>query len=442
MSDDGKKLFDLDDPTDAPSSKDRHESAPSPTGPAAADDDLNYASEARFSNDRERLVEFLKYPENKRELARFVQDLYKQIEKEQIDRTINRTVYEHECDLDGSPPHHRHGHIGALVYEYLNMRGVENAFVSGLQHTKSSMTKTVQQRVDEINTLLRGVGGFNRQLKASLSRSASLYLEQEDPRNVHRERVIFTINLANCELKYPLDAQAESEFYEDGRTLRRFSWDNAVNSLAEIVSNTGMKPKYVKNDKNSYTFRMSQYLIGEYDPQPDEYFDFELKYFDDDMRDTMQDSYTRKISEFDNKIKTLNKKLNSWTVSGKNRAFFENQLAIVESDRDYFIGTTPDPRELDAGLIFSIHANTMKDYNITKDKMQVIMTRFILAMSAIAMDKSMDEQVNTDYSSEAEVATKTGTDSPAGQRRNPKQNDRTRMKRVVLKDDISKKRGR
>jgi hypothetical protein len=48
-----------------------------------------------------------------------------------------------------------------------------------------------------LTPFLRGVGGFNRQIKASFSRSATLYLEQEDPRNVHRERVIFTVNLAD-----------------------------------------------------------------------------------------------------------------------------------------------------------------------------------------------------------------------------------------------------
>jgi len=439
MTDDGKKQFDLDAPADeANPGKPEAKGAPSATSPADHDDD--YAAPERFANDRERLENFLKYPENKRELARFLQDTYKQIEKEAVDRSINRSIYQHHCDTDGSPPHHRHGHIGALVYEYLNMRGVENAFVSGLQHTKSSMTKTVQQRVDEINTLLRGVGGFNRQIKASLSRSAILYLEQEDPRCAHRERVIFTVNVADCEMKTPMDVQADSEYHEDGRSIRRFSWDQAINTLAEIVSNTGMKPKYVKNDKNSYVFKMSQYLIGDYDPKPDEYFDFELKYFDEEMREAMKKEYISKLAEYDVKIKHLNKKLNAWTTSHKSRAFFESQLAIVESDRDFYVGTTPDPREMDSGLIFSIHANTMKDYNITKDKMQVIMTRFILAMSDIAMDKSMDEQVNTDYSKESEVATKTEPDGPAPSRRQADPADRKRMKRVVMKDDLKKAR--
>lgn len=392
--------------------------------------DPEHSTPEKFREDSSKLIDYLRYPENKRVLADFLTQTYKELEKENIERITSRAVYEHQCEMEGAKPHHKPGHIGPLMYEYLNMCGVENAFVSGLQHTKSSMTKTIQQRVDEINTLLRGVGGFNRQIKASLSRSAVVYLEQEDPLNPHRERVIFTVNLSDSELKYALNEESKEMETEDGRTLQRYSWDYAVNNLSEIVSNTGMKPKYVKNDKNALNFTMSQYLLCEGEEAPDEYFSFSMRYVDDQSRQKMVQEYTRKIAEFDKKINDLKKKEKSLLVNQKNKAFFKDQCERIESDREFFIGTNPDPREVDCGILFSIHANTMKDYNITKDKMQVIMTKFILCLSSIAVDKSMDEQLNTEYSTK----TREYGDAPKRKEKGPAGKSR----RVVMKDDLNK----
>jgi hypothetical protein len=299
--------------------------------------------------------------------------------------------------MQGSTDYYKPGHIGPLMYQYLNMVGAENAFVSGMQHTKASMTKTLQQKVDEINTMLRGVGGFNRQIKASFSRSAALYLEQEDPRNPHRERVIFTVNLADFELRYPLDEEAEKETVEDGRTLRRLIWDEAVNTVSEIVSNTGMKPKYVKNDKNSCNLLMKQYLLVDGHQMPDEYFAFELKHVNEDQRKKFLAEYKEKCAWFEAEIQKINKKLAAFWLGKEKKEALQQELNCVISDRDFYVATTPDPTEMDTGLVFSIYVNTMKDYNLTKDKMQVIMTKFILALSSIATDKSSDQQVNTVY---------------------------------------------
>jgi hypothetical protein len=277
------------------------------------------------------------------------------------------------------------------------MIGVENAFVSGLQHTKSSMTKTVQQRVDEINTLLRGVGGFNRQIKASFSRSAVIYLEQEDPNNKHREKVIFTVNLGDYELRYPLDEQAAEQITEDGRSIRRLVWDEAVNTLAEIVSNTGMKPKYVKNDKNSCVFTMRQHLLSANDREPDEFFTFDLRHVNDEQREKMTAEYRNTIEAFDEKIAKCESITSAWYTPKRIKATQNALKETLQKDRDFYIGTRPDPREMDTGLVFCISVNTLKDYTVTKDKMQVIMTKYILALSRIAVDKSMDQQVNTVY---------------------------------------------
>lgn len=385
---DQKGRFALDDES-APA-----EQAGAPNGNGGDDD---YASPERFDNDRSRLIDFLQYPREKRKLTDFLEDTYKAYEEESVDRVINRVVHEHEMEMRGSTPFYKPGHIGPLMYEFLNMVGVEAAFVSGLQHTKSSLTKTVQNRVDEINTLLRGVGGFNRQIKASFSRSAVVYLEQEDPHNKHRERVIFTVNLGDFELRYPLDESAADQVVEDGRTLRRMVWDEAVNTLAEIVSNTGMKPKYVKNDKNSCVFTMRQCLLSDGEKSPDEFFMFDLRYVNTENKDIMGAEYQKRVDEYNFEIAKCQKQINMFWTSTRKKAELEARLDALTKDKDFFVGSHADPREMDVGLVFSISVNTMKDYTVTKDKMQVIMTKYILALSNIAVDKSMDQQVNTVY---------------------------------------------
>mgnify|MGYP001576759204 CR=1 FL=1 len=299
--------------------------------------------------------------------------------------------------MRGSTPYYKPGHIGPLMYEYLNMMGVEAAFVSGLQHTKASMVKTVQQRVDEVNTLLRGVGGFNRQIKASFSRSAVIYLEKEDPDNKHRETVQFTVNLSDFELRFPLDESADDTTVEDGRTLRRMVWDEAVNTLAEIVSNTGMKPKFVKNDKNSCIFTMRQYLLSKGEKEPDEMFTFNLRHWNEDSKDKLVKEYLAELARFDGEIAALRARASKWYLGRGTREEAGEEADRVERLRDHYVGTNPDPREMDTGLMFSIRVNTLKDYGITKDKMQVIMTKFILALSKIAVDKPLDQQVSTVY---------------------------------------------
>lgn len=400
---------------------------------SAGDEDT---SPEAFDRDRGRLVDFLQYPRDKRKMTEFLQDTYKAYEQESIDRTINRVVHEHESEMRGATPFYKPGHIGPLMYEYLNMMGVEASFVSGLQHTKSSMVKTVQQRVDEINTLLRGVGGFNRQIKASFSRSAAVYLEQEDPHHKHREKVIFTVNLGDFELRYPLDETADERTVEDGRTLRRMVWDEAVNTLAEIVSNTGMKPKFVKNDKNSCVFTMRQYLLSENERQPDEFFTFDLRHVNEEAKEKMAKEYVATLEAFDMEMAKLNKQLSSWFLGGRAKAALRDKLELVSKEKDFFIGTTADPREMDTGLVFSIAVNTLKDYGITKDKMQVIMTKYILALSKIAVDKSLDQQVSTVYQhgqKKAKDFQKMDEFVDEGE------GEQSGQKVVVMKDDLRKK---
>lgn len=210
-------------------------------------------------------------------------------------------------------------------------------------------------------------------------------------------------------------------------------WDEAVNTLCEIVSNTGMKPKYVKNDKNSCNFTMRQYLLSEGEKSPDEYFAFSLKHVNDNAKKKMGEVYDAKVKEFDDQLAMITKKINSVFTTRKTKMLLKDQLDIIEKDKSFYIGTVADPREMDCGLVFSIYVNTMKDYTITKDKMQVIMTKYILALSKIAVDKSMDQQVNTVYTQNQKKPTN------FQQMEELKEQD----ERVVLmKDDVLRKKRR
>jgi len=181
--------------------------------------------------------------------------------------------------------------------------------------------------------------------------------------------------------------------------------DEAVNTLSEIISNTGLKPKYVKNDKYSCILVMRQYLAPNENVLPDEYFSFELKHVSEAQRKVAVDEYRTKIEGFNAKMAKCEKGMKSWWVSRNSKETYEKEWHIAKCDKDFYMATTPDPAEMDTGLVFSIFVNTMKDYTLTKDKMQVIMTKFILALSSIATDKSMDQQVNTVYQQKQAKAT-------------------------------------
>jgi hypothetical protein len=357
-----------------------------------------------FKEDLEKLIEHYQFSGEKQKLQNFIEETWRKYETEKIDRTISRVIHEHDSESQGSKPFYQPGHIGPLVYEHMNMIAVESAFVSGLQHTKSSMVKTIQQRVDEINTLLRGVGGFNRQIKPAFSRSAVVYLEQGDPRYQHREKVVFSINLSDYELRNPLNEEANNTIIDDGRTGRRYGWDYAVNVLSEIVSNTGLKPKYVKNNKNTCKFVMSQMLLTSNDPMPDEFFSFSLEYLTKDNIQQKIDDYESHIDSINEKIAKLKKSSEYFWLSSEKKIQLKEQINWYEKELSFFIGTNPDPNELDTGLLFLIEISTLKDYGITKDKMQVIMTKYVLALSNIAKDKSLDQQLATDYSEQENQA--------------------------------------
>src|SRR5262245_14455139 len=83
-------------------------------------------------------------------------------------------------------------------------------------------------------------GGFSSHLRPDLARSAVIYLEQEDPKRRHREKVVCAVNVGDFELRYPSSPDEPEKMSEDGRTIRRKMWDEAVHALIKVTGETGL----------------------------------------------------------------------------------------------------------------------------------------------------------------------------------------------------------
>ncbi|MBL7715189.1 MAG: hypothetical protein JNL01_06940 [Bdellovibrionales bacterium] len=361
----------------------------------------------------ENVVEFLKDGTNKQALQEFLITAFKDFERKKVEQFAARVQNENEVNQKGATPFHQPGNLSPIMSESLNMHETERSFARGLKQTQNKLTRSVEERVEEINHLLAGLGGFSSQLKACFARSTVVFLEEEDPKHDYRERLIFSINLPNFELKRAWEMPvapmakgtpaagpalpsekswakgkkkiAETVDDEDLRTPLQATWDDAVNSLAQIIATTGLKPKYVKNDRHYGRFVMKQDLRSTAH-LPDEYFSFTLDYNTMDRIKEMQGPYNAIVADYNAKIAKVEKQMQGYSkddISDRFLAMKKKHLNLVQ-ERDFFIGTTPDPNQLDEGLLFLIEVSTLKDYHIVKDRMQAIMTKYILHLSKIA----------------------------------------------------------
>jgi hypothetical protein len=349
--------------------------------------------EKPWSEDMERaaqeFVDFLQNSGSKKAITEFLIDAYKKFEGEKVQSIQARIEHEKEVSEKGSTPFYKPGNLGTLLHEEFNMGDVEHAFTRSLRGTKESILRSVEDRVEAVNRLLSDIGGFSAQLKSSFARSTVVFLEQEDPKHTFRERLIFSVNLPNYELKLPWDRSKakgkKSTRDQFGRASLQATWDEAVNALARIVETTGLKPKYCKNDRHYGRFVMKQDLRSRVN-LPDEYFSFILDYNTEDKIQEMCVVYDKIVDDYEAKLKRLSDQLKKYPSTSRAPKFLEikrNHLDLSQ-ERDFFVGTTPDPNQLDEGLLFQIEVSTLKDYHIVKDRMQSIMTRYILYLSKIA----------------------------------------------------------
>lgn len=334
---------------------------------------------------------FLKDPENKRAFKDFIVQQYKKREAEDVERFKARVEHEKEVDSNRIEEFHVTGNIEPLVSTDLNMSDVEKAFARGITLTKKNLVRSVEDRVEEINRLLAGIGGFSSQLKACFARSTVVFLEQEDPKYLYRDRLIFSIHLPNYELKKPLQpvedgkVAQKGDVDDSGRTPVQVSWDDAVNVLAKIIESSGLKPKYCKNDRNYGHFVMKQDLRSGA-TLPDEYFSLTLDYNTKERIQEMSQSYNKILARYEAGVKKWTKAVSKYPTECTKDGYLrkKKKLAQATQARDFFVGTVPDPNNLEEGLLFLIEVSTQKDYHIVKDRMQSIMTKFILHLSKIA----------------------------------------------------------
>jgi hypothetical protein len=379
---------------------DLHEAPVQPKGPPKPwPEDMKQAAE--------QFVGFLKDPEQKQQLQAYIMEAFKRFENEKMAEFQARFENEREVDQRRIAPHHQPGNITPAMADDFNMVDSERNFARALRSTKESLQRTIDDRVEEINHLLAGLGGFSSQLKSCFARSTVVFLEEEDPKHSYRERLIFSINLPSFELKRswkdepaegpqavakkPMGKKRPSgdEEFSDPRSPLQATWDDAVNTLALIIAETGLKPKYVKNDRHYGRFVMKQDLRSS-SSLPDEYFSFTLDYNTRERIQDMTAPYNKKVAELEKAVKKIEKKLQGYAEDSRStRAnMLRAQLLKAVQERDFFLATTPDPNQLSEGLLFLIEVSTLKDYHIVKDRMQAIMTKYILHLSRLAMQEA------------------------------------------------------
>jgi hypothetical protein len=373
-----------------------------------SNDSPNSPNSKEVKEATDEFVDFLKDSKSKKQLQDFLIDMYKDFEARRVAEMKAR--YENEKKTSHSHPHHTTANISPLLSETMNMNEAEKAFVRSIQATKASLVKTLEDRVEETNRLLAGLGGYSSQLKSCFARSTVVFLEQEDPKFFFRERLIFSINLPNYELKRSWDFKANKKKgtqrrskkapmdpNADPRTALQATWDDAVNSLAQIIATTGLKPKYAKNDRHYGRFVMKQDLRSS-SALPDEYFSFTLDYNTSERIEEMCVPYNKIVKNYDLLVKKLTKKCSRYAENSTSARFLslKKKLAQVCQERDFFVGTTPDPNQLDEGLLFLIEVSTLRDYHVVKDRMQSIMTKYILHLSKLAT-KEAENDADLEY---------------------------------------------
>ncbi len=242
---------------------------------------------------------------------------------------------------------------------------------------------------DKKKALVNGqsqTGGFSSHMRPDLARSAVIYLEQEDPKRRHREKVVCAVNVGDFELRYPVNPAEPEKMAEDGRTLRRKMWDEAVEALIRVTAETGLNPKFVKNDKNSCRLTLKQEAVSSPDQAPDEYFAMELFYCSEFELEKRKLDHVKRIDKFSDDVRDCKTLMFNWRTSNQKKKELMDQIGALERDKNFFLATSPDPREMDSGLIFKIELFTLKEYGLVKEKLRSILGRYMDELSKIAAE--------------------------------------------------------
>ncbi|MBI3544840.1 MAG: hypothetical protein HY075_16330 [Deltaproteobacteria bacterium] len=227
-------------------------------------------------------------------------------------------------------------------------------------------------------------GGFSSHMRPDLARSAVIYLEQEDPKRRHREKVVCAVNVGDFELRYPASPDEPEKMADDGRTVRRKMWDEAVQALIRVTADAGLNPKFVRNDKNSCRLTIKQEQVASPDQAPDEFFSMELFYCSEFELERRKLEHVKRIDKFDDDARFKKGEMFHWRTNAARRKELQDQIFGLERDKQFYLATTPDPREMDAGLIFKIELFTLKEYGVVKEKLRTLMGRYMDELSKVA----------------------------------------------------------
>jgi len=254
-------------------------------------------------------------------------------------------------------------------FQYPREKKKLNRFLKEIRTHRPSYSRNSHQRINELNSILNCIVGFNKKLGLTFSAGTStvICLEHEDLMNPGREKIGVFVNLGDFDPSDSLGSQ---------------QWNKAVNMLSEVVSCAGLKPKYIKNDGNNFVFTMRQYLLSSCEKVPDEFFTFELRYTSSQSNKALIQQYIKVIRKYDFQILKHKRKLSSWFLGTHSKKKLSEKIHQLEYERNFYIGTKPDPREIGAGLILSVSANTLQNYAVTRDKIHKILGRYIQAVSS------------------------------------------------------------
>src|SRR5262249_23209204 len=84
-----------------------------------------------------------------------------------------------------------------------------------------------------------------------------------------------------------------------------------------------------------------------------------------------------KIDSYEFQLRDCKSAFYSWKTPKNKKDELTRRIETLERDRAFFVATTPDPREMESGLIFKIDLYTTKEYGVTKEKLKSILTRYL-----------------------------------------------------------------
>lgn len=260
--------------------------------------------------------------------------------------------------------------------------------VSDIDFSQSNQKIEMKSKIENVQTFLKVSDKFGNKLNSIISRSSLVYLEQRDPYCEDHQKSIFSLNIRGVNLVSDLDKNHSDFVFSNRSSCENGMWDSIVGTFLEIISGSGLKLSYVKNDKNHYVFSMRQYFLtaGDHLPIQNEYFSFEIRYFNQDNKKELVSKYLNKLRDYNLNARKCGQKIKSWIVSHSQKGQWESRLNQIKKEQNFFKLSQVNPQDLNDGLVFTIKLNTGFGSSLVKDKMREILFKFLIDVSKFIPD--------------------------------------------------------